>query len=157
MQSKFVALSTLVLAGASGPTYADRLPMPSDMSPAYRAECGACHIPFPPALLAPKDWIRVMEQLDRHYGVDASLDETTRQHLRSFLERHGNPKRPAAPDAQGLPRLTETTWFRRKHDEVPPRLWQDVRVKSRANCAACHRDAESGDFSEHRLRMPGLR
>jgi hypothetical protein len=37
-----------------------------------------------------------------------------------------------------LPRLTTTPWFQRKHREVPRADWTHAKVKSLANCAACH-------------------
>jgi len=51
-------------------------------------------------------------------------------------------------------RITETPWFRHEHDEVAPAVWKSPKVKSAANCAACHLGAESGDYSEHNVRMP---
>ena len=45
---------------------------------AYRTECGDCHLAFPPSLLLPADWATVLANLDRHYGVDATLDDASR-------------------------------------------------------------------------------
>ncbi|MCU0841092.1 MAG: diheme cytochrome c [Thiobacillaceae bacterium] len=150
-------LACLTMAGAMINARADRLPLPGDTPPSYRAECGGCHLAFPPALLAAADWRRVMDRLGRHYGTDASLDDPTRQTLRTFLERHGNPRLRAPADKSGLPKLTATAWFRHEHGEVPARLWHDARVKSPANCIACHRNAEAGNYSEQDLALPELR
>ena len=107
---------------------ADRLPLPKDAPPSYKAECGGCHLPFPPALLTGADWHLVMTQLDKHYGDNATLDEKTRQQLDDFLARNGGaPARLAG--AGDPPRMTATTWFRRKHDELPQAVW-----KARSRC-----------------------
>jgi hypothetical protein len=149
-------LATAVLATL--PAHADRLPIPADAPPAFAAECGGCHLAFPPALLAAADWHRVMASLDKHYGDNATLDDKTRRAIEGFLVRNaGSGRRTEAADGgRGvLPRLTLTGWFRHKHDEVPTAAWKDKRVGSAANCAACHPRADAGSFSEREIRMPG--
>lgn len=144
----FIAAATLSL-----PALADRLPVPADAPPAFRAECGACHFAFPPALLAADDWRRVMSGLDRHYGDNAALDEATRRTIEEFLVRHAGSGRRTR-GAGVPPRLTLTRWFRHEHDEVPAAVWKDEAVGSAANCAACHTKAEAGSFREREIRMP---
>jgi hypothetical protein len=51
-------------------------------------------------------------------------------------------------------RITRSAWFLHEHDELPPTVWQGPSVKSAANCAACHPQADQGDFNEHRVRIP---
>ena len=51
-------------------------------------------------------------------------------------------------------RITRSAWFVRKHDEVPSAVWKRPAVKSAANCAACHTQADQGDFNEHTVRIP---
>lgn len=134
---------------------ADRLPLPKDAPPSYKAECGGCHLAFPPALLTGTDWQLVMGQLDKHYGDNATLDPKIRQEIEDFLARSGGaPSRLAG--AGNPPRLTATAWFRRKHDELPQAVWKDKRVGSAANCVACHPNAEAGSYSERELTVPGM-
>jgi cytochrome c553 len=152
-------IALLVAAAlAALPVHADRMPIPADAPPAFAAECGGCHLAFPPALLAADDWHRVMANLDKHYGDNATLDEKTRRTIDEFLGRNaGSGRRTEGANAGkgALPRLTMTGWFRHKHDEVPTAVWKDKRVGSAANCAACHPRAEAGSFSEREIRMPG--
>lgn len=138
------------------PAFADRLPVPAGAPKSFATECGSCHMAFPPALLSWSDWKRVMGSLDRHYGADASLDAKTAAEIGDFLA--GNAGSGMKSLGSGNPpRITAAWWFKRDHDEVPGRLWNDTRVKSASNCAACHRQAESGRFSEHDLVLPELR
>jgi hypothetical protein len=95
-----------------------------------------------------------MTRLDRHFGTDASLDATARAVLQSYLERHAGQR--MTPDAAAEPRITATAWFRHEHDEVPARTWKDARVKSAANCTACHKGAEQGRYGEGEIVVPGL-
>ena len=103
-------------------------------SPAWQSECGSCHMAFPPALLSSDDWRILMQGLDKHFGVDAGLDTKTRDEISSFLERNAASSWGHSADTQ---RITETGWFVRKHKAAISMLLKG-RVKSLADCAACH-------------------
>lgn len=121
--------------------------------PGYQQECAACHLAYPPGALPAASWKRVMGNLQHHYGTDASLDAATVQALSGWLNTHaGTWKRVgiAPPDD----RITRSAWFIREHDEVPPATWKLPAVKSAANCAACHTQADQGDFRERNIRIP---
>lgn len=134
---------------------ADRMPLPADAPPAFKAECGSCHLAFPPALLSSGDWRQVMASLDRHYGDNASLDPTTRTLIENFLLRNAGSARKLGGTTGDPPRLTGTDRFRHKHREISSATWRDQRVGSAANCVACHPRAEAGSFSEHEVTLPG--
>lgn len=121
---------------------------------AWKEECGSCHVAYPPQLLPATSWKQIMAALDQHYGADASVDANIAQEIEQFLIKHAS--RRSANDSSGtqLPRITETRWFRHEHDEVPASVWKHPQVKSAANCGACHTGADSGDFSEHNIRLP---
>lgn len=122
-------------------------------SPAYQRECSACHIAYPPGLLPAASWQRLMSNLPRHFGTDASLDEATQRELSAWLQAHANGgKRAVTPPPED--RITRSRWFLREHDEVSATTWQRPAVKSPSNCAACHRGADQGDFDEHQVRIP---
>jgi mono/diheme cytochrome c family protein len=119
----------------------------------YQQECAACHTAYPPGMLPAESWQRIMGGLQQHYGTDASLDDASVATLTKWLTASaGTYKR-----VRGAPpndRITESSWFIRKHDEVAPAIWKDPSVKSAANCAACHTRADRGDFDEDHVRMP---
>lgn len=124
-----------------------RAPMPA----VYLEECGGCHVPFPASGLPAASWDALMGGLDRHFGSDASLAPQDAGTIRGWLR--ANAGRGAANLTEPL-RITRTAWFLREHDEIPVATWRSPAVKSAANCAACHRGAERGDFSEHDARIP---
>jgi hypothetical protein len=73
-----------------------------------------------------------------------------------FLERYaGNAGKLGS--AGEPPRITQTARFIRKHREISAKTWKDPRVKSAANCEACHRGAAKGNYSEHDISIPELR
>ncbi len=123
------------------------------LSPAYVQECGACHTPYPPALLPRESWQRVMGNLDHHYGTDASLDAAAQKSIGDWVLAHagtGKRARSAPPDD----RITRGDWFIRKHHEVSKAAWSRPSIKSAANCSACHGGAAEGDYDEDRVRIP---
>lgn len=143
-----------VVAGAtafSGAAVADSR-ITAARNPAWQAECGSCHVAYPPSLLPADSWRAVMAGLDKHFGVDASVDAKAAAEIGAFLER--NAGRGRGTTARPVLRITETAWFRHEHDEIGAAVWKNPKVKSPANCAACHVGAEQGNFSEHDVRVP---
>ena len=151
---KRIAMSLLLCVAL--PAFADRLPLPVDTPASYTAECGGCHLAYPPALLAAGDWQRLMAGLNDHFGTDAAVDAKKGVEIKSFLERHAGHAAKLG-NAGNPPRISTTARFVRKHDEVPAKLWRDPRVKSAANCEACHRGAANGNYSEHDIALPALK
>lgn len=119
----------------------------------WKAECGSCHIAFPPHLLPANSWGALMAGLEKHFGSDASLDAATNQEITLFLEKNAS-RRWSESAAKPHLRITETRWFKSEHREVGSRVWSNPKVKSPANCAACHTQAENGRFGEHDVRIP---
>ncbi|WP_208616366.1 diheme cytochrome c [Acidovorax carolinensis] len=144
----------LALACALPAAWADSREMPaSAMLPAYKQECAACHMAYPPGMLPASSWSRMMKGLDQHYGTDASLDPAMVRQISTWLEAHaGTYKR--VREAPPQDRITQSAWFERKHREVEPAVWKRAAVGSRANCIACHTRADQGDFDDDRVRIP---
>ncbi|MDH4216941.1 MAG: diheme cytochrome c [Gallionella sp.] len=126
---------------------------PAQTNAKFQQECSSCHIAFAPGLLPAESWRKVMAGLDKHFGTDASLSEQDNKEITTFLVNNAS-NRWTAPTSPL--RITEGAWFKRKHDsrEVPPAAWSNPKVKSPANCQACHPQAERGDFNERSIRIP---
>jgi mono/diheme cytochrome c family protein len=121
--------------------------------PKYQQECAACHAAFPAGMLPAASWQRVMNNLQRHYGTDASIDPSTLKELSAWLAANaGSARRVSEEPFQD--RITLSAWFIRKHRELPAATWKRPAVKTAANCAACHTQADKGDFNEHNVRIP---
>lgn len=121
-------------------------------SPAYLQECAACHIAYPPSMLPAASWQRLMSNLPRHFGTDASLDAATAQEISAWLRRNADTRQGLTAPPED--RITRSVWFLRKHDEVPADTWKRASIKSAANCSACHSRAPKGDFDEDHVRIP---
>jgi len=137
-----------------GIALADGARLPSDMPPAYRTECAACHVAYPPGMLPPTSWRRIMTGLERHYGTDASLDAGTVQQLGVWLQQHAGTGKRVDGEPPPQDRITRSVWFERKHRGLDAAVWSLSSVKSAANCAACHTGADQGRFDDDHLRLP---
>ena len=144
-----VALVFAALAAGAGGTRAERAPLP----PEYVEECGSCHVAFPGRMLDAVSWGAVVGGLAQHFGVDASADAKTLAPIRAYLEASARSK-PTQADGRPLLRITETRWFRSEHDELPARLATGPDAVKPSDCAACHRHAATGSYSERSLRLP---
>ena len=123
------------------------------VSPKYQQECAACHLAYPPGLLPRRSWIRLMNNLESHFGSDASIDLKEVQEISVWLDANaGTYKRVRAEPKDD--RLTESDWFVRKHRKIEAEVWLRDSVKSKANCAACHTQAERGNYDDDAVMIP---
>jgi len=152
--NRYVWVVGLVLLGMSRLALSDSMArMPTQVPPSYKAECAACHTAYPPGLLPAVSWQRIMNGLDHHYGVDASLDKDTVLQLSTWLQNNaGKGYKTGQPPPED--RITRSAWFVKEHREVQATVWKLPSVKTAANCAACHTSADQGRFSEHDLVRP---
>ncbi|WP_255533543.1 diheme cytochrome c [Polynucleobacter sp. es-MAR-4] len=146
----FIAASLLL---ASSSTFAAKMAMPADAPASYEAECASCHMAYPPALLSEQSWKNVMSSLSKHFGTDASVDAKTQAEITSWLIKNAATRQKYSETAPEN-RITKTSWFIRKHDEVRVDVWKRASIKSPANCGACHIDAAKGIFSESNIKIP---
>lgn len=121
----------------------------------FQAECGSCHVAYPPAMLPASSWQRLLGNLPQHFGTDASLDSATLAQVRSFVLDHAGSYRRVR-EAPPQDRITRSGWFLREHreGEIPAGVWKRASVKSPANCVACHRTAAQGAYDEHAVQIP---
>lgn len=134
----------------------DRHYYPPVQDPLAKEECGSCHLAFSPAMLPASSWRRMMAELKNHFGDDASLDPMTAQQITRYLVAHAADAPGRTPgkllrgvDLQSAPqRITTLPQWEHKHRKVPAWEWRHKEVRSKANCLACHVDAEAGDYDE---------
>lgn len=108
-------------------------------------ECGECHLAFQPALLPAESWNRIMDDLKNHFGDDASLPAETAADIRAYLT--GAAGRGGKGSDGKETRITHQRWFLKEH-KFRADLRQDQRIRSPANCQACHIDAAKGLYDD---------
>lgn len=148
-----VLLGLFAVLGITPAAMADGDQRRVPLLPKYQQECAACHLAYPPGMLPAASWTRVMANLPKHYGTDASLDPATVKALSTWLGANAGTYQRVS-EAPPQDRITTSSWFVRKHREVAPDVWKRAAIGSRANCAACHTRADKGDFDEDNVRIP---
>lgn len=154
---RLVAGALALTLATTGGAQADDAPSTRvPLLPTYRQECAACHLAYPPGLLPAASWRRLMADLPRHFGTDASVDAATLQQLSGWLEANAGTYKQVARNPAPPPqdRISQAAWFVREHRELPPATWARPAIKSATHCAACHSRAEQGEFRERDIRIP---
>jgi cytochrome b len=132
-------------------------------NPLWREECGGCHLAYHPSLLPARSWVRMMEQQVDHFGEDLALEPVDAETILEF--QTANSAERAATEAawkinngisreQTPLRITETGYWKRKHREIGPVVWDGPAVNGRWNCDACHLDAARGTFEDGAMIIP---
>jgi hypothetical protein len=101
--------------------------------PKHQQECSSCHVAYPPGLLPAASWGRLMGNLNKHFGTDASLDDASTREIAAWLNAHaGSGRRGGEEPPQD--RISKANWFVRQHDEVSASTYKRVSIGSAANC-----------------------
>jgi cytochrome c553 len=124
--------------------------------PTWTAECGSCHLAYPPGLLPERSWTALLGDLGRHFGDNATVAPATLDRLRAVAAASA-ADRSTAGLSRWITRVTAGTTplristvpaLRAEHlEEVPAsRVGPGEAVTSWASCASCHAGAASGRF-----------
>ena len=131
----------------------------------WREECGSCHFAFHPTLLPERSWRAIFEQQHEHFGDDLDLENDTYQELLDFHVQNAAESKLSEPahkvllfeDPTSVPlRVTETKYWKHKHEDIEEIYWKSKKVKAKGNCTACHLDAKQGTFEDSDMRLPKL-
>jgi len=128
----------------------------------YESECGDCHLPFHPSLLSSDSWMKMMVELEDHFGDDATLgDDATAVEITSYLTKFGGDKwdteaanRFRIVDPKFPYQITASPYWVRKHKDVSPDLFKLKKVGFKSNCGGCHTDHYSGSFDDQKIKIP---
>jgi len=130
---------------------------PPVVSPVVKEECGSCHLAFAPSMLPARSWQRMMGDLKNHFGDDATVDDALAAEITDYLvsnaadsggQRYSDKLVRGVSASQAPLRITELPKWIREHRKVPDWEWRHKDVRTRANCVACHADAERGYYDE---------
>ena len=158
-------LAATVAAGGAGVALLAARPglgvPPARLDPTYVADCGACHMAYPPELLPAPSWSAIMADLSHHFGEDASLGPRDTAAIAAWLRANAATRWDTLPahlfrtvDPAKPTLITATPAWRRLHRAIPAAVFRQQPVVSAANCGACHRDAASGRFAPQQIVLP---
>lgn len=115
---------------------------------------------IPPNLLPKKSWELLMGDLANHFGDDASLDEADTKNILDFLVKYSAETSTMQSsfnflnsiDNKDIIAMSQTSYWKRKHKEIPDELFKNENIKSKANCKACHSDIEKGLIENENIK-----
>ena len=145
-------LSAIALALAlAAPALADNDYFKPVTDPLTTAECSECHMLYPVGILPASSWSKMIHGLDDHFGVNASVSPEDAVLLEAYLTRNAGPEPRRGRLGAVRPvvlRITELPSFTKDHkpSEISPIALAKYKAKSIADCVACHKLAEKGDF-----------
>ncbi len=135
--------------------------------PDFYKECGDCHMVYPPFLLPKKSWVAMMKNLDNHFGEDASLDKATNLSILAFLTKNSaeNSTQESAfkilkslkGDNNTTIAVTKTPFWKGRHRQIKNDVFKSSKVKSKANCKACHKGVENGLIEDSLINIPSIK
>jgi hypothetical protein len=162
---KYLIFLTIVLNSLFAESYSSGK---TDVAPVnnqlYIKECGSCHFPYQAGLLPSNSWNKIMSNLDKHFGVDATLAPEDFETLSKYLndnsaEKNMQYKRSNRIVSSLLPgqvadSISTTPYMIKKHKEIRKDLITQPEVKGLFNCVACHTTAEKGIYGERAINIP---
>lgn len=139
---RILTIATVLIALTTASTArAETFPVIDD--PIVLSECGDCHMAFPPQTLSKAIWTKIIGDLSNHFGEDASLDPATANKILAYHVKNASDvsKVRAATKwktSRTVTRIIDAPRFIDKHRGCTDAVWNHEKVKSKANCLACH-------------------
>lgn len=115
---------------------------------------------IPPDILPKKSWKTLMSNLENHFGDDASLEEKETQNILDFLLKNSAQNSTKEYSVKVLNSIgnkdiiaiTQTSFWEKEHKNIPKELFWNEKIKSKANCKACHTDIEKGLIEDDKIK-----
>ena len=107
-----------------------------------------------------KSWELIMSDLENHFGDDASLDVEINKNILAFLLKNSAETSTAEASFkflqsiknQDIIALSKTTFWEKTHKDIPKEIFDNEKIKSKANCKACHTDIEKGLIEDENIK-----
>lgn len=139
MRTLIIATAAITLAA----TVANAETFPVITNQTVLQECGDCHMAYPPQTLPKRLWGNMINNLADHFGEDASLDPARVAEISTYYKQNASDVSAVRAAkkwrASGtFTRISDAPRFVKKHGTCAPAVWTHEKVKSKANCLACH-------------------
>jgi hypothetical protein len=115
---------------------------------------------IPPNLLPKHSWEKLMANLENHFGDDASLDKEDTKSILEFLVKYSAETSTKEASVKFLNSIknddiiamSQTTFWKNEHKDIPKTVFEHEKIKSKANCKACHNDIEKGLIEDEKIK-----
>lgn len=130
--------------------------------PTYKEECGACHFVYQPELLPSASWMKILANLDDHFGEAVELDDDSKKVISDYLKINSAENSSAKRAVKIMRsvgtkvplRITDIRYIQKKHHEISSDVLKRKSIGSLSNCSACHTTAESGIYDDDNVKIP---
>ena len=137
--------------------------VPAVDNPTYREVCGACHFPLQPALLPSRSWQLLLAETQDHFGLSVDLEAEQLAEVEAYLTANAADYTPGElaqeiVDCVGSStpvRVTDVPLIRHEHRRLDEAVFQRPTVAGRADCQACHPEANAGVYDDDSVVIPG--
>lgn len=125
-----------------------------------RSSCGSCHMVYPAYLLPKESWNKMMDNLENHFGKDASLPEENTKIVRDYLMNNAaeySTREAAIKVLDNLKtnapqEITKTNYWKKTHKDITKEEFEaDDGIKS--DCRTCHRTARDGMIQDEEIKF----
>jgi cytochrome b len=125
-------------------------------------ECISCHTLYPPHLLPKRSWVIMMDNLENHFGDDASLEQEDVDSIKEYLvENSGEDSTKEASfkilksikDKDTIA-ITKTSYWKKRHKEIDKSVFKRKKIGNISNCKACHKNIEQGLLNDKDIKIP---
>ena len=128
----------------------------------YKDTCGQCHFAYQPELLPAASWLKILSQLNDHFGEEIETDPVTIKNISDYLTTNGAENFSAERSVKIMRclggqvpiRITDIPYIRKKHHELDPAIFKRKSIGSLSNCIACHTTAEDGIYDDDDVKIP---
>ncbi|WP_428026465.1 cytochrome C [Arcobacter sp.] len=101
-----------------------------------------------------------MGDLANHFGDDASLEPEDEKTILDFLVQYSAEKSTKeasykilkSQENKDIIAITQSTFWKNEHKNIPKEVFLKKDVKSKANCKACHSDIEKGLIEDDKIK-----
>jgi hypothetical protein len=128
----------------------------------YKEACGQCHLAYQPELLPSASWLKILNQLNDHFGEEIEVDPDTRRMISEYLKSNGAESSSAKPARRIMrslgnstpTRITDIPYLRAKHHKISASILERKSIGSLSNCSACHATAAQGIYDDDHVKIP---
>lgn len=101
-----------------------------------------------------------MSDLENHFGDDASLEPEDEKIILDFLVQYSAEKSTKEAsykilksiENKDIIAISQTSFWKNEHKNIPKEVFLDKDIKSKANCKACHSDVEKGLIEDDKIK-----
>lgn len=127
----------------------------------FAHECAQCHTLYAPFMQTSDKHEKIMANLENHFGDDASIDDETNKQILEFLcqnSAENSSSKWAIKFAKNDDiAITSSPFWQKAHENIDKEIFKREKIKSKANCSACHENIEKGLISKALIKYEALK